>query len=292
MRNSASPIVCLALCVAIVGYPIQVSGQAAAAATPKPSTGTTIGTMVKDAITAALPGVGSIINLIWPTNPNANKKAPDAQAALSTDPAKKALQTTAQQQAKPLIQPITQVADELAVVQEFASASSQATQNLVTMQTLLTVSPQPTNLLSRLKEEWGLASDLLAPLFAQGVEAEIKKVREPTVQGMLLQIHAANTNVSGRIAARMKAATKLTDIDLPALKELISALIGLLSGTNSVAAAELNNLQQEISALAVWANSPSQGGENLDKVVPDAKLISFADAQVKAAQAVFSRNPN
>jgi hypothetical protein len=292
MRNSTRPLVCLALCVAIVVYPIQVSGQAAPAATAKPSAGTTIGTMVKDAITAALPGVGSLINLIWPTNPNANKKASDAQAALSTDPAKKALQTSAQQQAKPFIQPVTQVADELAIVAKFASASSQATQNLVTMQNLLTVSPQPNNLLADLKEEWGLASDLLAPLFAQAIETDIKKVREPSVQAMLLQIHAANTNVGGRIAARMKAATKLTDLDLPALKELISALIGLMSGTNSVAAAELNNLQQELSALAVWANSPSQGGENLDKVVPDAKLISFADGKVKAAQAAFSRNPN
>jgi hypothetical protein len=297
MRHQPSSIRILIACLAMMTISFGVCGQATAPAasgsstTSKPSAGTTIGTMVKDAITAALPGVSSIIKLIWGTNPSSNKRAADANNALTNTAGQTALQKSAQQQAKPFIQPVTQVADELAVVEKFASASSQAATNLVTMQTLLTTSPQPNNLLKSLQEEWGLASDLLAPLFAQGVEADIKKVRDPSVQGTLLQIHAANTNVAGRIANRMKA-TKLTDIDLPALKDLVSALLGLLSGTNSVAAAELNNLQQELSALAVWANSPSQGGENLDKVTPDANLMKFAAAKVKAANDAADRYPD
>lgn len=277
----------ITLCI-LTQLSAQTAPPAKEPASPSPSKGTTIGTMVKDAITAALPGVSSIINLIWGTKPTENKKANDAQAALSTTTSQKALQASAQQQAKPLIQPATQIANELAVVEKFASASGQATQNLVRMQTLLTISPQPKNLLADLKEEWGLAADLLAPLFASGMEADIQKVREPAVQAMLLQIHSANTSVSGRIANRMKA-TKIEEVDLPALKDLVTALLGLLGGANTMAAAELNNLEQELSALAVWANSPAQGGGDLDKVVPDAKLLGFAGVEVKAAQEVAAR---
>jgi hypothetical protein len=296
MRKLTNQVVCLVLSASFFCVPTRALDEPPQAANSqatasKPSAGTTIGTMVKDAITAALPGVSSIINLIWGSAPNSNKKAADAQTKLSTPDSQKSMADSAKAQAKPFIQPATQIADELAVVEKFASASSQATQNLVTMQTLLSVTPQPSNLLERLKEEWGLAADLLAPLFAQTVETDIKKVRNSSVQGMLLQIHEANTNVSGRIANRMKA-TKISDVDLPALKDLVAALIGLLSGTNTVAAAELNNLQQELSSLAVWANSPSQGGENLNVVVPDTKLVDFTSKQIATARAVVSRTSN
>jgi hypothetical protein len=244
--------------------------------------------MVKSAITAAFPGVGTILNLIFGSNaqPNARKTQSEAKTALNDPTNQATLKTTAQDQAKPYITPATQIADELAVVEKFASASAQANQNLITMQTLLSVSPQPINLLSRLKEEWGLAGDILSPLFAKDIDTQIPKIRDPAIQVMLLQIHGANTTVSGRIASRMKA-TKLEDIDLPGLKDLVVALTGLLSGAQTMAAAELNILQQDLAALAVWANGKAMGEES--PIRPDQTLLDFAGKQVTAARAVTDR---
>jgi hypothetical protein len=141
-------------------------GAQATASTSEPAksstaatVGTSIGTMVKSAIGAAFPGAGTILNLLFGANakPNTKTTQASAQATLADSKSQTALKTSAQEQAKPYIAPATLIADELAVVEKFASASGQANQNLITMQTLLTVSPQPTNLLSRLKEEWGLA---------------------------------------------------------------------------------------------------------------------------------------
>jgi hypothetical protein len=269
--------------------PATTSTSSTSTSSTAATVGTTIGTIVKSAVGAAFPGVDPILNLLFGSKAKPDTKTTQSAAKTTlTDPKSQAtLKTSAQDQAKPFVAPATQIADELAVVEKFASASGQANQNLITMQTLLTVSPQPGNLLPRLKEEWGLAGDILSPLFAKDMDTQIQKIRDPAVQVMLLQIHGANTNVSGRIASRMKAA-KLEDIDLPGLKDLVVALTGLLSGAQTMAAAELNILQQDLAALAVWANSKAQGDEE-SPIKPDQKLLDFASKQVATARAVTDR---
>jgi len=260
--------------------------------TTKSSTSTskaaTIGTMVKNAISAAFPGVGAILDVIFGSGASSSTKTTQsaAKANLSDTSNQQKLQTSAQAAAKPYITPATSIADELAVVETFASASARANQNLLTMQTLLSVSPQPPTLLSKLKEEWGLAGDILAPLFADGMATQITKVQDADIQAKLLDIHQANTAVAGRIASRLKAAEKITDIDLPGLNDLVSSLFKLLSGSQSMAAAELNILQQDLAALAVWANSKAEGPEPVIK--PDQTLLDFAGDQVAAARKVLA----
>jgi hypothetical protein len=55
-----------------------------------------------------------------------------------------------------------------------------------------------------------------------------------------------------------------------------------------MAAAELNILQQDLAALAVWANSKAQGDEE-SPIKPDQKLLDFASKQVATARAVTDR---
>jgi hypothetical protein len=265
----------------------EASPQTSSSSTDK---ATTIGTMVRNAIGAAFPGVGTILTAIFGTGAKPNAKATQATAKDNlNDPSNKTkLQTSAQDAAKPYVAPATKIADELAVVETFASASARANEHLLTMQTLLSVSPQPSNLLKSLQEEWGLAGDILAPLFSKDMATQIPKVQDAEIQAKLLDIYNANTDVAGRIASRLKA-TRLEDVDLPAMKDLVSSLFKLLSGSQSMAAAELNILQQDLAALAVWANSKAQGPG--PTITPDKTLIDFAGTQVSVAREVLSRIP-
>jgi hypothetical protein len=253
------------------------------AATPTtPSTGTKIGTIVKDAITTALPAVGQIINLIWPAgSKDSSVKKSDVQSKLDTP----ALQATAQQSAKNEILKLGPVADELAMIEKFSKAAAQANQNVTTMQVLLSVSPQPANLLQRLQEEWGFASDWLAPL-SDVTDDQLLVVSENEVGVQMTQLRDARKNLSGRITNRLKDKKAIKDVDLPSLTEYIATLGALLNGINAVATIEVGRLQKDVSTLVAWASKSQAIGDQ--PIPPDADLVKTVNQSRVAAQRLLA----
>src|ERR1700733_5619281 len=160
--------------------------------TPPPAgvdTGKKIGTIVKTAIDTALPGVttgiSTIADLIWKNKSSNNEKIKKPELDEAVKKTRTELITAAQKQ----IQPVGQVADELALLGKFLTPSVEANVNIIRMQTRLSssASPVPDNVWKDQKEDWAVAKGNLAAMGSISND-ELKKVRDLWLRNMLSKI--------------------------------------------------------------------------------------------------------
>jgi hypothetical protein len=241
------------------------SQSTATPTTTTTSTGTKIGTIVKDAVSAAFPAVGQILSLIWPSGTDPKTKVDKTQAETKAAANSPQLQSASLQTAKNDIKQLGQISAELALIEKFGKAAVEANEHVTTMQALLSANPPPTDLLGRLQEEWGFATDWLGPL-ASITDDQISIVSENAVQVQLKTLRDAPKGASGKITNRLKDKKDIKDVDLPTLTACVTALAVLLNGTIGTATVELDILQKDITSLVAWANSaePIQVNISLD----------------------------
>ncbi len=268
--SAATPRVGLALCLIllVVAPPADTQKPATAAQ----QTGEKIGTIVKTAIDTAFPAVSSLMKLIWPGGKNSDKKT---KKEVQDDIEK--VQADLKKQVMTKLQPAAQISEELGVIQEFGRTSVKAGQNIRTMRTLVTVLPPGSELWSRLNTEWRIASTYLAPLKdTEKIGKQIDKVREPVINARLRDLQDARADIMQRIDDGLKNQNDIQDV-----KEQLNAMSAFLYGIDSIGAAELGNLQQEIKGLVNWASGAAGADE---PVSTDAELLRIADEAVSAVK--------
>jgi hypothetical protein len=258
----------------------------AAQQTPTPAgtaTGQKIGTIIKEAVSTAFPAVPQILSVIWP-NGDGNKKKAEAEQALKAKETE--LKQHAADRAKAAVKPLGSLSAELATVEKFASAATKASPNIIAMQTLLSSSPAPADLLTRLKEEWQIASGFLTPL-ATVTDNDIKVISESSIRVQVQALREANRTLVVRINNRVKP-DDIKNVDIPSLREYLSALAELLNGINATANVELDMLQQEVAGVVAWANNqlgvPATSRLNKD-------LMNTSKASIEKAKVLLARSP-
>jgi hypothetical protein len=278
----------LLLTLTAIGY---LSGVSSSAQTPPttaatPSKGQRIGTIITDAITAASPGIGALVKILWPQSADQSKKVSqtDAQAALNSPQSQQALKDSALEKAKPQIQKLGQISGEMALISTFGKAAAQAATNVTTMQALLSATPAPSNLLTRLQEEWGFASDWINQVKDVTDKQIDDAVDQTSIVTQLKALRDANRNVAGRIANRLKDKKNIADVDLKEVAAFVNSLSDLLNGINATAVVELDMLQRDVAALVAWA---SKGQPITTTIAPNAALIGVANKSTSRANALL-----
>jgi hypothetical protein len=233
-------------------------------------TGQNIGTIVKVAIDTALPGLQALMNLIWPGgNPNDRKTKAEVSTQIGQT------QQTLLKQVQAKLQALSQEAAEIKVIQTFMKSSIRAHENVTTMQVLLAVGAHDAALLKKLSNEWDIAKAKLSPL-AQVTDAQLSAVRESSVRAHLADVRDAKDDVMRRLdMALMQSDFTLIDRQLAVMSQL-------LSGIDSIAYAQLSDIEQEVSYLVSFANAGQGLGPLIVQV--DGEAMAIAQRSIASAK--------
>jgi hypothetical protein len=242
----------LVISLIILSSPVAAQGPA-----PGQATGEKIGTIVKAAIDTALPGVTSILGLIW-----GGKKEGDKISKQQLEDAIKSAREDLRQQfaanALEKIQPVKKVADELATLYKFMEPATEANESIIRIQAVISANPTITDpVQAQLKKEWSIATKQLVTL--NGVDVN-KTVRDGWLREKLIMIQDLNKRMVGDISDQIDAknAGELRD----SLKDAAAALAAI----NRVSRVEVADLQSDIGGLA----SLGEGKAGDDKPAIDA----------------------
>jgi hypothetical protein len=260
--------------------------DAKSASTPQ-SKGQTIGEIIKSAFTTAFPIAQDILKLFHPDSssaPGTNKKKNDAPSAVPSEAAvTKAVEDAHKkwlQDAQIKLAPIGDVASEVRVVQIFSSDAALATQHIAEMRAVLVAEQGNPKFSTKQLEKY---EKQLADSFTESTTVTAKDfevIRDSTLQGRLRQLQRGKKDILTDIHYA------LTENKAAALKDALEALNILIGGIDSIAAAELQQLQSETVSVAKWA-SGAEGPGNLYKLpTPSKALIDSADAAVATSTAV------
>jgi|ERR1017187_6654415 hypothetical protein len=264
--------------------------------------GKNIGEIISSAFDTAFPIVGKIMDVFKSkpttsaagtaeknkTNPPAS--APPAAEKIATESEVQAAVNKAQSDAKSTfkaqIQPITEVAQELGVVQILATDGSIAKQNIVNIQRMLAqTSPD----YSKIGTEWKKFSQQMAEVLTMD-EAKIKLVQEAGIRGKILDLQKTRSQLMIDISDNIdRAKGSAKDFSKREFERQISAMGELLNGFDSLAAAELEVLQGDIDNIAKWANTPA-GKSNFKTPAANPALLSIAAEAVRKGQAAYHVN--
>lgn len=226
-----------------------VAPAPAATASPAATAGSTIGTIIKSAISTALPPVGAILNSILATSAATNK--PDntrvtvgqVKSAANTPNAQQCVQQQITAAIQPKLAPVSEVAGELAVVGQFLLPSVEATKNLTLMQAELAA--QPVNW-PDVRLNWSLVKVQLVKVKSVP-DSQINSISDLWLRDKLTKIKSANdapaTVIDAEIAANDPAKTAAA----------AQSLAQVLDGMTAAAGYELANMQTDLTNLANWA---------------------------------------
>jgi len=224
---------------------------ASAPATPTtPSLGVRIGTIIKDTISTAFPGVsgiGGLIDAIWakkPTNGNSVNKTQLTTAATQAQPdINKSVVAQAQQH----LAPISEVAEELQVVSLFGVPTTTAMVDTIKMSDLLgTGKPLSPNDFTQMKADWAEAKAELATV----KNADPTKVQDLWLRDKLTKIQQANITLVVRIDTEIEA----KPLNSQQLAIDLNQLNGTLQDISAAVGYEVSNMQADLKSLAAWAN--------------------------------------
>jgi hypothetical protein len=224
----------------------------AAPVTPAPpaaAAGSTIGTIIKSAISTAFPAVGTILNSILATSPATNK--PDStkvtvgqvKSAANTPTAQQCVQQQITAAIQPKLAPVSEVAGELAVVDQFLLPSVEASKSLTLMQAELAAQAVSW---PDVKLNWSLVKIQLNKVKSVP-DIQINSVSDLWLRDKLTKIKSANdapaTVIDAEISANDPAKTAVA----------VQSLAQVLDGMTAAAGYELANMQTDLTNLANWA---------------------------------------
>jgi len=244
------------------------------ATTSTPSTGTRIGTIIKDTISTAFPGVsgiGGLIDAIWAkksTNGNSVTKPQLTTAATQAQPdINKSVVAQAQQH----LAPISQVADELSVVSQFGVPTTTAMVDIVRMSDRVSAGkPLSPNDLTELKADWAEAKAELATV----KNADPTKVQDLWLRDKLVKIQQANISVVLRRDTEMEA----KPLNLQQLTTYLNQLSATVQDISAAVGYEVSNMQADLKSLSAWANGAA-GGDEVNLSPEGLKYKAFLDKQ-------------
>jgi hypothetical protein len=222
----------------------------AAPATPAATAGQTIGTIIKAAIQTAFPGVGTILNAFLGTNPATANKPDNTKVTVgqvkngaTTPSTQQCVQQEITAAIQPKLAPVSEVAGELAVVDQFLLPSVEASKNLTLMQADLAA--QTVNW-SDVQLNWSLVKIQLSKVKSVP-DPQINSVSDLWLRNKLATIKNANdapaTIIEAKIAAKNSAETAAA----------VQSLAQVMDGMTAAAGYELANMQTDLTNLANWA---------------------------------------
>jgi len=187
------------------------------------STGKAIGTAINSAITAAFPGVMSVINAIWPSNSSDKKTKTDATNGKKS-PSVQDLQNKATQG----LQDLKKITADLDVVTLFISSSITAENSVVSMRAMLVgkTSLSDADKL-QLNQYWSPAKEALTGLKNSGTQ--IDALQDPTTQSTFRAVAKA-AGIVDNIDNQIKAG----DAGLGLLSKNLEKLDDQLSAVNAL----------------------------------------------------------
>jgi hypothetical protein len=229
------------------------------------STGKAIGTGINAAITAAFPGVSSIINAIWPKGQdNTNKKKADATTATQQ----------LQQKATQSLNQFDTVTTDLDTITLFLANCIVADDHIIAMRTMLKgkTALTPTDILA-LSNDWSIAKGRLTNLKGQG--PAVTKMNDASVQVVLQAVVDSTSGLTDNVTDQIKAGTPAIDLLSTNLEELDHQL----SAVNALSGQIIQNISsglKNVKNTAAGAQGEVQESPALKQARKD-----FADA-VKA----------
>jgi len=248
--------------------------QTSATKAPGTDTGEKIATIVKAAVDTAFPIFGKIIDLFKTKKPDEKTTQADVEKAL------KKAQADYDAKAKEAVRPVAQVSDELKVIEIFAAGSVKASLNVNTMRAILaTESPN----FDKLRVEWAVAESQLADSMKVTAD-QIKAVREATLRAKIIDLQGSKKDLILRIEANLDPKMPASEQKeaIVELREQLKAMGELLKGFDSIGAAELSMLQDEISGVVKWANGAAELQKKYKQ--PDPELMDIANRGIESAQ--------
>jgi hypothetical protein len=200
----SSRVVCIALLsVSVELLPANVISAQTTATSPTASvstqsTGSKIGTAIKDAIDIALPSVGSLIHVLFGDSSSANSTTTKQQATAVLS----AQVTQADTSAKAKLAPVIEEADELSVLNEFSVPVSLAQVELAAIRGGLEATPPDW---SNAKQHWSALSGLLSDISAIQQGELDAKVHTDSTRVLLMDAKEAAKQSSSYLSAQIAA---------------------------------------------------------------------------------------
>jgi hypothetical protein len=208
----------------------------------------------------------------------AEKTATESEVKAAVDDAKKQFMSTVKQQ----IQPAASVAKELSIIETFATAAVNASENISNINHLLAAS---TPNFDDIDTEWTIAKNYLADAIAI---KDLEPVSDKVIRLRLSDIQTSRKDLMVRIDKNVSLGKAHKTVNKADLQAQVLAMAGLLKGLNSLAAIELASLQSDIDNLAKWANSAAGGNSTFS---PNSRLTKIADDAIQASKATIAQTP-
>jgi len=140
----------------------------------------------------------------------------------------------------------------------------------------------------KLRIEWKVAQGHLAEVMKVPGE-QLKSVREATLRAKVMDLEDARNDLMIRIDANLDP--KLPDAERAQavidLKEQMKGMSDLLKGFDSIGAAELAMLEDEVDGLVKWASGQRALEDKFRK--PDATLMQIAEKGRASARDALTR---
>jgi len=197
------------------------------------STGTAIGTGIKDAITAAFPAISTIINAIWPSGAGKKSKT-DATSATQT------LQTQASQS----LDKLSGITTDLDTITLFLSNCVVADDHVIAMRTMLQGKTALTQSdVLALGDEWNKANGALSNL--KGASGQVTQMNDASVQVVLQAVVDSTSGTSASITQELSAGTPGIDLLSQNLQDLDQKLFAV----NALSGQVIQNISSGLKAI-------------------------------------------
>lgn len=236
--------------------------------------GKQIGAMVSAAVDTALPIIGKILDVF--KNKKKDEKASKGELTSAVDTAKNDFTDSA----KKAFQPAATISRELRVIKTFSSAGVNANASLTTIDQMLA---KPSPPYSKISIEWKVAKNFLNDVATVSKE-DILAIPEQTIQERINAVLRARKDVMERIDGDISEAMKSPQgFSSTELRNEVNKMRMLLNGFDSLAAIELDILQDDIDKLGKWANGPAGSSLEEQRKQPDSQLMKTLDTSIQAA---------
>lgn len=217
----------------------------------------TIGSLIRAAVTTALPGATPLVEALWPKNTdgsaatgvNKDKMTQSVQNSGGVAKVQDAVTANAQEKLKPLVD----LASELAVLTRFLQPSVNAMEHLSSIQARVAGGANATAAdWAEVATRWAQAKAELAAV--DGItSANLGIVRDLWLRNTLSRIQAAKIRqvipLDNQIAAK----------DAARVSQSVQALMVTLQDVSPAVGYELADLQSDISSLSAWARGAAGG---------------------------------
>lgn len=248
------------LCLLIVpNRGITLAQTSSSPAPSTPSTGQRIGTIIKDAISTAFPGVsgiGGLIDAIWSHKPNKDDKVTKPQLQTATTNAQDELKKQIVAQAQQKLMPLSQVAEELQAVSLFGVPTTTASQDIIKMSDRIKSTKTLTeDDWTQERADWEEAKGELATV----KNADASKISDLWLRDKLTKIQQANITYVARIDIELKAKTPNAE----RVAALLDQLFPTLQDISAAVGYEVSNMQADIKSLSDWAKGAAGSEEGL-----------------------------